>query len=306
VVLPNFLGRLQEYSSQLRRPGETAGWLGRGYDPLNTAIDKRNGSDNPYWRDCTDDELQFQIQGLVSSKELSLDRLNRRRSLLDQFDDQLRTVSQSRSVDVFDRFQQRALALVSSDKTRQALDIRQESDKLRDRYGRHLFGQSTLMARRLIEAGVRFATVHYDCTDGYSWDSHRSSDDLEKHLIPTFDQAYAALISDLDERGLLDETLVVAMGEMGRTPKPNGSWGRSHWSTLFPAALAGAGIRGGITYGSSDKDAAYPIDHPTSPEDLAATIYHALGISPELRLKDAAGRPTHIVDGGTPLLELFG
>ena len=154
---------------------------------------------------------------------------------------------------------------------------------------------------------MRFVTVHYDCVDGYSWDSHRSSHHLKNHLIPTFDQAFAALLGDLDDRGLLDETLVVAMGEMGRTPKQsNKKWGRSHWSTLFPAVLAGAGIRGGSIYGTTDRDAAYAIEKPTTPEDLAKTIYHTLGIDPEMRVKDAQGRPTHIVDGGQPIHEIFG
>ncbi len=195
---------------------------------------------------------------------------------------------------------------MTSEQTRRALDIRQEPAALRDRYGRHLFGQSTLMARRLVEGGVRFVTVHYDACDGYSWDSHVHSDDVRKHLLPTFDQALATLLADLDQRGLLDETLVVAIGEMGRTPQATPTWGRGHWSTLFPAVLAGAGIRGGTLYGSSDKDAALPIDHPTSPEDLAATIYHALGIDPELRLPDPLGRPVPVVEGGKAVVELLG
>jgi uncharacterized protein (DUF1501 family) len=125
-------------------------------------------------------------------------------------------------------------------------------------------------------------------------------------LLPGLDQALSALLVDLDERGLLDETLVVAMGEMGRTPQANKSWGRNHWSTLFPAVIAGAGIRGGVVYGETDKDAAYAISNPVSPEDLAATIYHALGIDPESRIDDPQGRPVPIVDGGRPVLELFG
>ncbi|HAY78923.1 MAG TPA: DUF1501 domain-containing protein, partial [Planctomycetaceae bacterium] len=140
----------------------------------------------------------------------------------------------------------------------------------------------------------------------YSWDSHRSSQHLQNHLIPTFDQAYSALITDLDQRGLLEETLVVAIGEMGRTPKANDKWGRGHWSTLFPAVLAGAGVRGGIVYGESDKHAEYPIDKPTSPEDLAATVYQTLGIDPEIRLPDAQGRPVHVVQGGSPVDGIFG
>lgn len=305
VVLTNFLGRLQEYSSQLRRPGEYAGWLGRGYDPITTAIDKRGSKDNPYWREMTDQELTFQIQGLANHPELTLNRLERRRSLLEQFDTQLKVAERGREVTSYNRFQERAFSLVASAQTQEALDITRESAELRDRYGRHLFGQSTLMARRLIEAGVRFATVHYDCVDGYSWDSHRNSDDVKRNLLPTFDQAFSALITDLDERGLLDETLVVAMGEMGRTPKADSNWGRNHWSTLFPAVLAGAGIRGGSLFGSSDKHAAYPATNPVRPEELAATIYHALGIDPELRLPDAQGRAVSIVEEGKPVLDVF-
>ncbi len=306
VVVPNFLGRLQEYRVQLRRPGETAGWLGRAFDPLNTRIDKRDGKDNPYFRDCGDDELNFQVQGLETRAAMTIDRLHQRSSLLAQFDDARRLAERHQNVASFDQFRQQALALVTSSRTRQALDIRSEDDDLRDRYGRNLFGQSTLLARRLVEAGVRFVTVHYDAVDGYSWDSHRSSKHLQEHLIPGLDHALSALLVDLDERGLLDETLVVAMGEMGRTPKANSAWGRGHWSTLFPAVLAGAGIRGGIVYGETDKEAAYPISHPVTPEDLAATIYYALGIDPAGRIRDVDGRPHEIAAGGRPLVELFG
>jgi uncharacterized protein (DUF1501 family) len=163
-----------------------------------------------------------------------------------------------------------------------------------------------LLARRLVEAGVRYVTVHFDAVDGYSWDSHVHSDDVKQHLLPALDHALATLLADLCDRGLLEETLVVCLGEMGRTPQASDRFGRGHWSTLFPAVLAGGGIRGGIAYGTSDKDAAYPIDRPTKPEDLAATIYHALGIDPHLMLPDPQGRPVSIVDGGRPLVELFG
>src|SRR4029079_12959823 len=151
-----------------------------------------------------------------------------------------------------------------------------------------------------------YVTVHFDAVDGYSWDSHTHSDDVKKHLLPALDNALASLLEDLFQRGLLDETLVVCLGEMGRTPQANDRWGRGHWSTLFPAVLAGGGIRGGIVYGASDKDAAYPIDRPTSPEDLAATIYHALGIDPGMRLRDPQGREVTLVDGGKPVHDLFG
>jgi hypothetical protein len=306
AVVPNRLGRLQD-AGQYVRPGEYAGWLGRAYNPLTTTVDKRSNTDNPYWRVCSDAELTFQIEGMVSAPDLRLERVRGRESLLEQFEAERRTLlSGQRALSEHDRFRQRALALVTSEATRTALDIRREPAAVRDRYGRHLFGQATLMARRLVEAGLRFVTVHYDAADGYSWDSHVHSDDVRDHLLPTFDQALAGLLTDLDERGLLAETLVVALGEMGRTPRATPRWGRQHWSTLFPAVLAGAGIRRGGLYGSSDKDAAFPVDHPVTPEDLAATIYHALGIDPELRLPDAEGRPVPIVDGGRPILDLFG
>jgi hypothetical protein len=302
AALPNWLGALQE-KGQYRRPGQYGGWLGNGYNPLTTSIAKKDLKDNPYWRDCTDEELTFQIEGLAP--EVPLKRIQNRASLLDQFESVQRLVDNG-AADSYDQHRQRALALVSSDKTGQALNIRQEPDKLRDRYGRHLFGQSCLMARRLVEAGVRFVTVHYDCVDGYSWDSHRNSDDVKNHLLPTFDQACSALITDLDSSGLLDETLVVALGEMGRTPKANSNWGRNHWSTCFPCVLAGAGVRGGVVYGKSDKHAAYPVENPVTPEDLAKTIYWALGINPDLFLPDREGRPIPIVDSGKPLTHLFG
>jgi hypothetical protein len=305
AVLPNSLGRLQE-AGQYLRPGEHAGWLGRRYNPLTTTVDKKDLKDNPYFRDCTDKELSFTIEGLAGDAGPRLDAIRRRASLLEQFDRGRRAVDHTRPAADFDRFHRRALAMATSEATRRALDVRQEPSRIRDAYGRHLFGQATLVARRLVEAGVRFVTVHYDACDGYGWDSHVHSDDVKDRLLPTFDQALSALLIDLDERGLMAETLVVAVGEMGRTPLANPRWGRGHWSTLFPAVLAGAGIRGGTTYGGSDKDAAQPIDHPVSPERLASTIYHALGIDPETRFTDPQGRPVAIVDRAEPVLDLFG
>lgn len=304
AVVPNSLGRLQE-AGQYPRPGEHAGWLGQRYNPITTKVDKRSLTDNPYWRECSDEELTFQIEGMTAGAELTLDRFSRRRSLLEQFDEARLRLDQQKIQAGYTAFEQRAMGLVTSPQARQALDIRQEPASTRDRYGRHLFGQSCLMARRLVEAGVNFVTVHYDCVDGYSWDSHVHSNDVKTHLLPTFDQGMATLLSDLSERGLLDETLVIALGEMGRTPRANANWGRDHWSTLFPAVLAGGRIPGGRVYGKSDKDAAYPVEKPTSPEDLAATVYYALGIDPELRLLNAENRPTHVVEGGSPVVGLW-
>lgn len=306
VVVPNFLGRLQEYRLQLRRPGETAGWLGREYDPLNTVVDKRDAKDNPYFRDCSDAELTYEIDGLEPRSGITVDRLHGRGSLLEQFNAQRRLVDQENRTAAFDQFRRQAFDLVATARTRQAFAVQDESASLRDQYGRNLFGQSTLVARRLVEAGVRFVTVHYDACDGYSWDSHIHSNDVDKFLLPSLDLALSGLLKDLSDRGLLDETLVVCMGEMGRTPQASEKWGRNHWSYLFPAVLAGAGIRGGVVYGETDKDAAYAASHPVSPEDLAATIYHALGIDSSQMLQDPQGRSVPIVDGGRPILSLFG
>lgn len=302
VYLPNRLGHLQGYD----RTGQYAGWLGNAYNALATDIRRRDSKDNPFFRECTEEELDFRIKGLVSRKEVSLDRLDRRRSLLEQFDETRRTIDQTRSFDGYSGLQQRALDLVTSDNIRSALDIQKEKPALRDQYGRHLFGQSVLMGRRMIEAGCRFVSVIWDAPDGYSWDSHVHSNDLRDHLIPKFDQSYSALLTDMEDRGLLDETLVVVVGEMGRTPKPTATWGRGHWSHCFPCLLAGAGVKGGITYGKSDRDAAYPIEKPVSPEDLAATIYSSLGVSHELQLPNAQGRPVTMIEGGQPLDQLFG
>jgi hypothetical protein len=304
VVLPNRLGRIEQ-QGQYRRPGQYGGWLGRRYDPLSTTVDRKNEQDNPYWRECSDQELAFLPEGLSDAAiTLDLARERSRHGMLAQFD-RGRAELESRGAD-FDLFRRRAVALATSPATRKALNVRLEPPHLRDRYGRHLLGQSLLLARRLVEAGVQFVTVHYEACDGYSWDSHLNSDDVKKHLLPTFDQALSSLLVDLEARGLLDETLVVALGEMGRTPQPTGNWGRGHWSTLFPAVLAGAGVRGGSTYGTSDKNAAYALDTPVTPEDLAATIYHALGIDPATRLIDPQGRPVSLVEDGEPVRELFG
>jgi hypothetical protein len=301
VYLPNRLGHLQGYD----RLGQYAGWLGRSYNALATDIGKRNAADNPYARPCTDEELDFRIKGLDADPTLTLDRLTARRGLLDQFDAGRRALDRGHATDTHDRIRERALALVTSEKMRTALDIRREPDRLRDRYGRHLFGQATLMGRRMIEAGARFVTVLWDAPNGYSWDSHIHSEEVRQYLLPGLDQTLSALLADMHDRGLLDETLVVCLGEIGRTPQATPQWGRGHWSFCFPGVLAGAGIRGGTLYGRSDKDAAYPAEHPVSPEDLAATLFHALGINPDSQIRDAQGRPVSLVEGGTPLLRLF-
>ena len=303
AVVPNRLGRLQE-NGQYVRPGEYGGWLGSSVNPLTTRIDRKDSADNPYWRDCTDSELRCRIEGLdpVSAEDIA--RIRRRATLLESFDAQRRIIDGQRSLEI-DRIRERALGLVTSSRTREALDLEQEPATIRDGYGRHLFGQACLMARRLVEAGTRFVTVHYDCCDGYSWDSHVHSNDVRRSLLPTLDSALSGLLLDLEKRGLLAETLVVALGEMGRTAKPTKDWGRNHWSTLFPAVIAGAGVQGGTTWGASDKNGEYPVEHPTSPEDLAATIYKTLGIDPDAVLTMPDGRPVPI-STGRPIDGIFG
>ena len=177
-----------------------------------------------------------------------------------------------------------------------------------DRYGRTLFGQSTLIARRLVESGVRFVNVTWDLfwdriqIDYDAWDTHtRNFPILKENKLPGFDQTFTALLEDLDARGLLDETLVVVTSEMGRTPKINGNGGRDHWTYCYGTVFAGAGIRGGTVYGASDAQAAYVKDLPVSPADICCTVYECLGIDPDMMVPDKTGRPVAINQGGRPI-----
>jgi hypothetical protein len=309
LYLPSRLGHFEGYD----RLGQYAGWLGRAYNAVATDFRKREARDNPYYRPCTDAELDLRIPGLDRPAELTLDRLDRRESLLQQFDARRRQLDQAPAVREFTGLRARALALVTSPAMRAALDLRREPARLRDRYGRHLFGQSLLLGRRMIEAGARFVTAVWDMAvrgDSLSgWDSHEGlTRTLKNHLLPGLDQGLSALLEDMKDRGLLAEKLVVCVGEMGRTPQFQNRGredGRDHWSYCFPCVLAGAGVRGGIAYGRSDKDAAYPADRPVSPEDLACTLFDALGIDPHAMIPDKQGRPVALVDGGRPLRELF-
>src|SRR5205823_10314858 len=196
----------------------------------------------------------------------------------------------------------RAFSLLTGSKLRAAFNLSKEDPRLRERYGTHLFGQSALIGRRLIEAGVRFVDVYWD---GYQtrvptnldpyWDTHSNNFvQLKQVNLPNLDQTYSALLDDLDARGLLDETLVVMMSDFGRTPRVNAAAGRDHWTYCYSVVLAGAGIRGGTVCGVSDAQAAYVKDRPVRPADICATIYHCLGIDPDSTLPDRAGRPVPI------------
>jgi hypothetical protein len=310
VYLPRLLGHFAGYDIN----GQYAGWLGKAWNPMATRILAKNSADNPYFRDCTDDELDFRLNGLESFPEISVDRLEHRRTLLTQLDDERRRLDRQSAIRSYNGLENRAMQLISSPQIATAFDLRQEADTLRDHYGRNLFGQSLLMGRRMIAAGARFVTVAWDLAVRGdvcgSWDMHGCLEGVMRdHLLPGFDRGFAALLDDLHDRGLLDETLVFVAGEMGRTPtfKNRGAQdGRDHWSYCFPALFAGAGVRGGTMYGTSDKDAAYPVDRAVSPADLGATIYTALGISPDTCIPDPQGRPVPLIEDGRPLTELFG
>jgi hypothetical protein len=248
------------------------------------------------------------------SREMTLDRLNTRRSLLQQIDDQQRCFEAHGSADTFDRVRRRAFSLLTASKLKSAFNLDLEDVRLRERYGNHVVGTSTLIARRLIEAGVRFVDVYWD---GYTyrvpnngldpyWDTHSNNFvQLKQANLPNLDQTYSTLLDDLEQRGLLDETLVVMMSDFGRTPRVNGSAGRDHWTYCYTVVFAGAGIRGGTVCGASDGHAAYVKDRPVRPADVCATVYHCLGIDPDMPIHDRAGRPTPVAQGGQPIREIL-
>ena len=260
----------------------------------------------------------FRMGELELPGELTLDRLDNRAKLLGTLDDPHGHVSQTRDtagnagsgpgLDPRDVYTEKALRLLHSPAVRQAFDLGSEGPRLRDRYGRNKLGQSVLLARRLVEAGVRFVTVYDGQYNGQTanWDAHQNVFGRLKHdLVPPADQSFSALIDDLSGRGLLDETLVIAMGEFGRTPKINTNAGRDHWPNCYSIILAGGGVRGGVTFGSSDKMGAYPDSDAVSPADLAATLFWRFGLDPVREMADLTGRPYKLADG-QPIKGLFG
>jgi hypothetical protein len=247
-----------------------------------------------------------------SEPDISLDRLSLRRSLLAQFDDSRRRLDESLAVQAMNHERQLAWSLLTSSHLRDALDIGREPTSLREDYGLTLFGQSCLAARRLVEAGGRFVTVFWDCYGQFAnaaWDTHQYHyPRLKELLLPGFDRAFPALIRDLSNRGLLDETLVIWMSEHGRTPRLNSKpgAGRDHWSRAYSVALAGGGIARGKVVGQTTPDGGDVHDSPVSPKDILATAFHLLGIDPETTVPDLAGRPFPIAGEGQVRLELLG
>jgi hypothetical protein len=271
--------------------GQNAGCLGKAYDPFTL----------PFVRPITG-ALDLGVTSVLSEGEAAA--LNSRRQLLASLDRAAPPAEVTADMRHREGFRRRAFELLSSRRSRNAFQIAQEPQAVRDRYGSTPFGQNCLLARRLVEAGVPMVTVY--SFGNRDWDTHAANfRDLKNTLLPPTDWGLAALLEDLDCRGLLEETLVVWMGDMGRTPRINGNAGRDHWSFCYSVVMAGGGIRGSQVYGSSDRQAAYPSTNPVSPADIAATIYHCLGIDPRAQTADHQGRPL-IISAGNPIRALLG
>ncbi len=286
-------------------PAQNAGFLGGACDPLAIRSDP-NAPD-------------FAVEGLSLSARMPRSRLEDRRGLLRQLDGLARGVEAAAGVRTLDSCCQRAFDLILSPAARTAFRLTAEPAAVRERYGRTPFGQSLLLSRRLVEAGVQLVTVYYTsekprrpgCT--ISWDTHEDNfPDLKHKLLPDLDRGLSALLEDLGQRGLLAETLVVAAGEFGRTPRVGQRLtdaaatanGRDHWTRVYSVLWAGGGVRGGLVYGASDKHAAEPARQPVTPADLAASLFHALGVNPHGEVYDRQGRP-HALTLGDPILPLF-
>jgi hypothetical protein len=289
------------------RPGQFAARLGLEFDPA-------------YVIGKLDRPLEFVVPTLTLEGTVDGRRLTSRRELLGALDKGMRAIESQTATTTFSRHQERAFTLLSAPESKAAFDVSREPVSIRDKYGQTLNGMSMLMARRLVEAGVPFVSVFWMedqklnqiCKSGGGWDTHGSNFAcLKENLLPEFDQCFAALIDDLHERGLLGQTLVLVNSEMGRQPRigdprsggPKGA-GRDHWTHCMSVLLAGGGIGGGRTYGTSDKVAAYPGDKAVAPEDIAKTVYYAMGID-NLEATDREGRPFQLLAEGTPIRELF-
>ena len=272
-------------------PGQHAGWLGHGHDPFLLTGDPNQ----PGWN----------VPGLTLIDGQSPARLGSRQALLNAMNSQQQHFEQTEIVEQQSGQQQQAFNLLTSATVRGAFDLKQETSATRDRYGRHIHGQCVLLARRLIDHDVPFVTVNWHNDGQNFWDTHGNNfDRLKNDLIPPADRALAALLDDLSKSGKLDETLVVWVGEFGRGPKINGSSGREHHPRCYSGLLAGGGVRGGRIYGASDRIGEYPAEKAISPQNLTATLYHALGFAQDTALRDSMNRP-HPLYGANPIVDLF-
>ncbi|WP_010584910.1 DUF1501 domain-containing protein [Schlesneria paludicola] len=302
VCMPCFPGSGQKGH---RRRGPYGGFLGKQYDPVFTLC-KPTFEREPKFADY--DPVMPIGQPFPptadSLPEMSIQRLDGRKSLVAQIDRNFALAQSSRAIDTMSDAQRRAFLMLTSDRARDAFDLNLESNATRQAYGQNLVGSSLLIARRLVESGVPYISVHQEIFDhyGHAYDMHSNNFGMLKNLnLPLLDQVIPALLSDLDARGLLDSTLVVVMGEMGRTPKVNGTAGRDHWPQCGFSLLIGGGVQQGLVYGTTDKIGAYPTSNAVSPADLVATIYELMGINPHLTVPDRTGRPIEIAHGGEPI-----
>ncbi|MEP6671508.1 MAG: DUF1501 domain-containing protein [Chthoniobacter sp.] len=282
-------------------PGQHASFLGKDHDPLTVLQDPNSSS--------------FTLPELSLPVDIPFERMQARRELQQLIDQQARLLEISPQARGFDGYYDRAIGMLQSPKLREAFNLAAEPEKVREAYGRTTYGQSCLLARRLVEAGTKFVTAYFapsiggqSTTEG-GWDTHgfnntRMFPIIEKYHLPMTEQTLPTLLIDLEERGLLDTTLVVWMGEFGRTPNINKNVSRDHWPMCYTTLLAGGGVKRGFVYGASDKQGAYPAENPVRPDDLAATIYAALGIDPHTELRSAAGRPVLAADG-KPVTGIF-
>ena len=270
-------------------PGQFAGFLGSGYDPYR--VNSFPGSQG------------YSPGALASDRALTNDRVSDRRVLLEQLGRNAKALEKVAATTSLDPHYVKAFDVISSPRAQKAFDIEAEPEPVRERYGKHYFGQSCLQARRLVEAGVRLVQINWlrsniGGTGGPGYDTHANHFALTRdQLYPPTDQAFSTLLEDLDERGLLDETIVIFFNEFGRTPKVNPRGGRDHWPQCYSTLLAGGGIEGGRVYGASDKIGAYPAADPVTPKDVLATIYHLLGVDIETVLYDNLHRPHKLVHG---------
>jgi hypothetical protein len=289
--VPSFVAYPHTISDGSITPGQHASFLGKAHDPLFINQDP-NSPD-------------FRLPELSLPDNLSLERLGNRREMLRLIDRQTELLEFSAKARGIDAHYQRAMTMLSSSAIKKAFDLSVEPDAVRERYGRTTYGQGCLLARRLVEAGARFINVYFSrsiggCEGG--WDTHGFGDKpmypiLKKHLLPITNQTLPTLLEDLEQRGLLDETLVVWVGEFGRSPRINKLAGRDHWPQCYTALLAGGGVKRGHVHGASDRIGAYPVTDAARPDDLAATMFHLLGIDPKTEIHDALNRPLPISAG---------
>lgn len=307
VCLPCYPGWGQQ---GYRRGGPYGGSLGSQYDPLFSVCNPTFGREPKFVNyDPVMPIGEPMMPALDGLPDMSADRFQRRRTILKQLDDVRAAAHANPAIERMDKFQQRAFSMLSSSKTRDAFDLGQESAATRDRYGRNLFGSSILVARRLVERGVPFISVHQEIFKhyGHAYDMHANNFGMLKQMnLPLLDLVYPALIADLEDRGLLDSTLVIVMGEMGRSPKVNSRAGRDHWPQCGFSLLTGGGVKRGHVHGSTDKRAAYPETHPVPVADFVATVYQLLGIDPHMTVLNRSGRPAAVAQGGDPVFGVIG